>query len=109
MIEGALRFNEGKLRFDLLPPDPVEELVAVLTMGAKKYSERNWEKGMSWMACQASLMRHLSAWMKGEDRDPESGRLHMAHVMWNAMAILTYQLRGIGTDDRPKIPTYVAT
>lgn len=35
MIEGALRFNEGKLRFDLLPPDPVEELVAVLTMGAK--------------------------------------------------------------------------
>ncbi|WP_025886468.1 dATP/dGTP diphosphohydrolase domain-containing protein [Asaia prunellae] len=100
---GGLRYNEGKLRYDLLPPDAVQELVEVLTKGAQKYPERNWEKGMDWSNCLASLKRHLASWEMGTDNDAETGRMHMAHVMWNAMALVTYALRGIGTDDRPQI------
>ena len=96
----ALRYNDGKLRYDLLPADALQELVAVFTKGAEKYEPRNWEKGFHWMSCFASLMRHSWAWARGEDRDPESGQLHMAHVAWNAMALLTFALRQTGIDDR---------
>jgi hypothetical protein len=98
----GLRFNTGKLRYDLLPPDALEELVRVFTMGAEKYAPRNWEKGLSWMDCYASMMRHAQQWVKGEDRDEESGHLHTAHVQWNAMALTTFMLRGTGQDDRVK-------
>lgn len=98
----GLRYNEGKLRWDLIPPE-LEEIVEIYTMGAKKYAPRNWEKGMSWMVCFASLMRHTWKWLRGEDLDEESGRPHMAHVAWNAIALVVYYRRQIGTDDRVKV------
>lgn len=100
----ADRHNAGKTRLDYLPPDVMVALANHMTksMGpGKKYAERNWEKGMPLMACYASLLRHLFAWAQGEDRDEESGSLHLVCVLWNAMALVAYTLRGIGTDDRP--------
>ena len=47
----AMRFNAGKLRYDLLPADALERLVGVYTIGAEKYDDRNWEKGFPWMGC----------------------------------------------------------
>lgn len=98
--EKGLRYNTGKTRFDLLPPDALKELAEVYTQGAKKYAARNWEKGLSWSECYGSLLRHANAWAAREDRDEESGQPHMAHVAWNAMALLTFYLRSIGEDDR---------
>ncbi len=56
----GLRFNEGKLRYDLVEPFAHEKMVEVLTLGATKYAERNWEKGMKWSIVIASLKRHLA-------------------------------------------------
>lgn len=98
----GLRFNEGKTKWDLVPPE-IEEIVEVYTMGAKKYAPRNWEKGMNWSVCFASMMRHIWKWWRGEDFDVESKQHHMAHVAWNAIALLTYYRRNIGTDDRVKV------
>jgi hypothetical protein len=100
MSEG-LRYNEGKPRYDLIPPDVMEALAAHYAAGAKKYEDRNWEKGMKWTTCFASLMRHAWAWLAGEDYDQETGSLHMVAVAWNAFALAAYQLRKTGTDDRP--------
>jgi hypothetical protein len=98
---GGLRFNDGKPRFDLLPPEALEALAAHYGAGAKKYADRNWERGMAWCKCFASMMRHGWAWMRGEDFDPETGSHHMVAVAWNAIAIFTYHTRSIGNDDRP--------
>ncbi|WP_308718953.1 dATP/dGTP diphosphohydrolase domain-containing protein [Komagataeibacter xylinus] len=100
----AERHNHGKARLDYLPPDVMTALAEHMTksMGpGKKYPERNWEKGMPLMTCYASLLRHLFAWAQGEDRDKESGSLHLVCVLWNAMAMVAYTLRGVGKDDRP--------
>lgn len=99
----GLRYNTGKPRFDLLPPDALEDLAQLYTMGAAKYAERNWERGMDWGKCFASLMRHAWAWARGEDTDPETGLDHMTHVAWNALALVAYRKRGIGTDNRNKL------
>lgn len=97
-----LRKDDGKLRFDLLPPEAVEALVALYTRGAQKYTPRGWEEGMAWSRCLGSLMRHLWKWIRGEDYDAETGAHHMIAVAWNAFALYTYHVRNKGTDDRGK-------
>jgi len=100
--EGA-RFNKGKRRFDLIPPDALAAVADLFTIGARKYAERNWEKGMAYSNIIQSLDRHWNDFKAGIDRDPETGCLHITHVVWNAMALLTFMLRGIGRDDRHKV------
>jgi hypothetical protein len=97
---GGLRYDDGKPRFDLLPPEAMWALAELYRVGASKYAARNWERGMSWMKCFACLMRHAWRWMAGEEHDSETGCHHMIHVAWNAIAIFVYIKRGIGTDDR---------
>ena len=96
----GLRFDEGKSRVDLLPADALMEVGKVNAYGAAKYAPRNWERGMPWSKVVGPLLRHLFKWMMGENVDSESGQRHIAMVAWNALALLTYELRGIGTDDR---------
>ena len=96
------KWDAGKLRYDLLPPDALAEVVQIFTDGAAKYGDRNWEQGMSWSRPFAAAMRHLWAWWKGEDTDPESGRPHLAHAACNVLFLLAYQRRGDGADDRRK-------
>lgn len=100
-IEAALRYDQGKIRYDLIPADALEALAAVYTAGAAKYSERNWEKGMSWSRCFGSLMRHAWAFWRGEVIDAETGCHHMAMAAWNCFALFSYHKRTVGTDDRP--------
>lgn len=106
----GLRYNEGKRRFDLIPPDAMAALADLFTIGAQKYAERNWERGMAYSKVIASLDRHWNDFKAGIDRDPETGCLHITHVVWNAMALLTFKLRGIGIDDRKvvKMPKQIS-
>lgn len=91
----------GKMPWHLLPPDAVEQIVAVLKFGATKYGDRNWEKGMAWSRPFAALMRHMWAWWRGEDRDPETGLSHLAHAGCCILFLLAYEKRNTGKDDRP--------
>jgi hypothetical protein len=99
-LEGK-KFDDGKLPYDLLPGDAIEEIVKVLQFGAVKYGERNWEKGMRWNRPFSALMRHMWAWWKGEEKDPETGLSHLAHAGCCILFLLSYTLRGVGEDNRP--------
>jgi hypothetical protein len=98
----GLRFNKGKLRYDLVEPHAFEDFVRVLTDGAEKYFDRNWENGLSWTSVLASLKRHIAAIEKGEDYDPESGRLHIAHAACNVHFLNAFYYTFPQGDDRPK-------
>jgi hypothetical protein len=90
--EQALRYNQGKLQWSLVDFDSLEGLVRVLEYGAAKYAPDNWKKGMPVTQVSESLMRHLFAFLRGEDVDPESGCRHLSHVMCNVM-FLEYIMR----------------
>jgi hypothetical protein len=90
--EQALRYNQGKLQWALVDFDSLEGLVRVLEYGAAKYAPDNWKKGMPVTQVSESLMRHLFAFLRGEDVDPESGCRHISHVMCNTM-FLEYIMR----------------
>lgn len=96
----GLRYNEGKLRYDLLHPISQEGIVKVLTKGAEKYAPRNWEKGMEWSKVIASMKRHIAAFEKGEDFDEETGLLHVDHIQCNAHFLSAYYKIAPQYDDR---------
>jgi len=98
----GVRFNEGKLRYDLVHPKSHEDMVKVLTLGAAKYKDRNWERGMKWSNILQSLKRHVAAFEKGEDYDQETGELHMAHAACNVHFLNAYYYLFPSGDDRPK-------
>lgn len=98
----GLRFNQGKLRYDLVHPKAHEDFVQVLTDGAVKYFDRNWESGLSWCSILASLKRHIAAIEVGEDYDKESGRLHIAHAACNVHFLNAFYYIFPQGDDRPK-------
>jgi len=98
----GVKHDEGKARFDLIPPEPLWELARLYTKGAEKYGDRNWEKGMRWGKVFAAMMRHAWKWWQGEEYDPEDGQHHLVSVAWCAFALYTYYVRGVGEDDRVK-------
>lgn len=100
MTDKALRYDVGKIRHDLISPTAMNELAKVLTFGANKYEANNWRKGMKWSRVIGSLKRHLNAIENGEDNDPETGLLHIAHVMCNAMFLTDYYKIFPEGDDR---------
>jgi hypothetical protein len=87
---------------ELIPPELMIAVGDILTSGAQKYSDRNWEQGMKWSRVYGAMLRHQNAWWAGEDKDPESGRSHLWHVATCAAFLLTYEMRGVGDDDRWK-------
>lgn len=95
----GLRYNEGKIRVDLIPAEWTWALALVLTRGAIKYDARNWERGMSWSHCLGSITRHICKFICGERYDPETGCHHMAMAAWNCLALMTYDIRQIGQND----------
>lgn len=80
----GVKFDNGKLRLNLIPPEAFESIGEVLTIGAEKYGERNWEKGISEDRLVGALLRHLVAHRLGNLQD-ESGLNHLDHVLCNAM------------------------
>jgi hypothetical protein len=57
-------------------------------MGAAKYADRNWEKGINYSRVYSALRRHLAKWWNRQEFDPESGMNHLAHVATNAVFLL---------------------
>jgi hypothetical protein len=102
MQSEGVKFDGDKPRYDLIPPELLEETAIVLTYGAVKYSERNWEKGMAWHRPFGALMRHMWSWWRGENVDPETGFSHLAHAACCIAFLITYERRSIGKDDRHK-------
>ncbi len=100
MSEGR-KFDETKLRLDLLPINPLYKIAEVLGKGAEKYGDRNWEEGIKYSRLYAALLIHLTAWWNGQDIDPESGLNHLGHVACNILFLLEFLHTHPEFDDRP--------
>lgn len=99
----AAKNDGGKLRFDLIPVLPLEELVFTITLGANKYGDRDWERGMPYGRMFAAMLRHAWAWWKGESRDFEDRNHHLAAVAFCALALMELERTHPEMDDRPKL------
>lgn len=65
--DGATREITGdKGRMDLIPASSLLRLAKHFEQGAKKYGERDWEKGMPIHCCIDSAIRHLYRYIDGD-------------------------------------------
>jgi hypothetical protein len=109
-ITGAVRDRvQGKGRYDLITPIGLRRLALHYENGARKYKDRNWEKGMPLSWFLDSAIRHLFDYLSG-DRSED----HLAAVAWNALGYihseqlirdskLPKELDDMGTTERPLI------
>ena len=102
MSKGGVKFDEGKPRMDLIPPEGLFEIAKVFTYGADKYDDWNWCKGLRWGRTVAASLRHIFQWIGGEDDDKETGLSHLAHAGCCMMMLISMIERGAGDDDRYK-------
>ena len=93
--------EEGKGRFDLITPFGLTRLAKWYELGSKKYSDRNWEKGMPFSRYVDSAFRHLIKFMMGmEDED------HLAAAVWNLLCIIHHQ--ELGQTELDDLPHYLS-
>ena len=108
----GLKFDSDKVRLELIPSELLFAVGTILTFGAKKYADRNWELGMAWSRPFGALMRHMWCWWAGKgptsksflfgDLDDETGKSHLWHAGCCITFLIAYEERGVGTDDRPR-------
>lgn len=69
--------------------------------GAKKYDDRNWEKGQPLHVFVDSGLRHLVKWTRGDNDEP-----HDSAFLWNMMCLLWTHKRYPELRDLPFNPDY---
>lgn len=94
------RANAGKAEYHQVPLWALEGVAQVLMFGAKKYKKGNWAKGMAWSIPFDCAMRHMLAWQRGEELDPESGLPHLDHALCNLLFLAAYRRLYPEGDDR---------
>ena len=88
-IKESLKYDNEKLRWDLLPLEDIEDVVKVYTEGAKKYVPNSWQNLTDgYNRYKAAMFRHLLEYEKGNTIDEETGCKHLSQVVWNAIAML---------------------
>lgn len=107
-FQTGIKFDQGKLPMDLIPPEAITAMAVRLGIGVKKHAPRNWEKGLRSTQVYAALMRHLTDWASGIDIDPDpdaEGSTHLEGVLINAAFLVALEKCGWQQgklDDRPK-------
>ncbi len=86
----------------LVPPVANIHECMVLAYGEKKYGVWNWrDERIQLTRYVAATMRHLAAWIDGEDDDAESKLPHLAHARATLGIMLDAMSLGKTIDDRP--------
>ena len=87
--------DAGKPRWSLIPTQALEDVVKVLTYGARKYGDDNWrevEDGPR--RYYDAAMRHVVAHRQGIRLDDESGLPHLAHAVASLLFIMALEREG---------------
>ena len=101
----ANKYDDSKIRVELIPPEFLWAVGEVLTYGANKYAAGNWARGegISHSRLIGAAMRHIIAFHSGENDDPESGLPHLAHASCMLAFLIASRSRGCSFDDRIEV------
>ena len=87
--------KDNKDPWDLLPLGVIKWIVKVYKFGASKYGPNRWQNlDNGYQRYKGALLRHLEQYESGERYDRESGLPHLAHMAWNGVAMLFFDMVG---------------
>jgi 5'(3')-deoxyribonucleotidase len=100
----AVKYDQGKLEWDLLPFEVIKDIVWIFMYGKNKYKKDNWKLKFKFSKIFNATMRHLTDWQTGENNDIETGKSHLVHAATN-LIFLAYYMAHYNIykecDDRP--------
>lgn len=94
------KFDNKKPDHTLVCKAFIDGVADVMGYGAEKYGRHNYLEGMDHSRLLAACSRHLTAYIDGQDTDPESGFCHLQHAAANLNMLLNFKDKGIGNDNR---------
>jgi hypothetical protein len=95
--------DSGKPPLACLPWAALKEVSMVQAYGQEKYGDiYDYRKGMKVTRPASCALRHIAAWIEGEDLDNESKLNHLAHAVTRLLFILQNLNDGTAIDDRPE-------
>ncbi len=99
---GVIKDDAGKTRYELLPWESLKQVADVFGYGAEKYFDNSWrtQDKATYNRTFGSVMRHLTQWQMGEDKDPESGLNHLAHAVSQLLILMFVEQHYPDKDDR---------
>jgi hypothetical protein len=77
--------DEGKLRYDLIPPEMLDRLAGLYTRGAVKYGTSNWQLAEDKDAVERfkqSAWRHFMDWQASRNTEED----HAMAIVFNVFA-----------------------
>lgn len=85
-----------------IPGAAAVHMSAALADGAKKYGPFNWRSTkVNASTYVSAILRHLHAWIDGEDQSDDAGVHHFGHAMAGLAILLDAMECGTLVDDRP--------
>lgn len=96
----GVKFDGDKVDMTILPPSFLVGTARALSYGAGKYDRWNFLKVKDGgRRYSGALLRHIVAWMAGEDRDPESGLHHLECASANLAMLISSEAHGVNIGD----------
>ena len=90
-LNKGMKFDNDKNRWGLMNFRELDQVVEVITLGAKKYGDNNWQLVENAKERYFdALMRHITAWKIGEKIDEELGTPHLANAACNLLFLLWF-------------------
>lgn len=97
---GAAKNDSQKPDLSLVPYVAIKAAAEALMVGEKKYGRYNYCKGHKSSQLTSAALRHLFAYINGEERDPVDGQLHLGSVLASISMLLHQAELGTLKDDR---------
>src|ERR1700676_3987996 len=98
----GVKHDQEKPDMSLLSPIAMIKIAEIMTFGKKKYSRDNWRGGIVYTRLLAAALRHIFSYLRGEAKDPETGKSHIAHASCCLMMLLEFEETRADLDDRYK-------
>ena len=95
---------QGKPHMSTVPVAVLREIAQGMGEGADKYGFHNWrhtQGGVYATVYYDAAMRHLLAWIAGEDVDPDSGINHVTKAITSLVVLRDATIHNQVADDRP--------
>jgi len=100
-MQGSIKKDDNKFDPTMLTLEMVELVSRVRMFGAKKYARNNFKiTGFKYTRSLAAALRHIYAFLNGEDNDPESGLSHLGHAICSLEHCIYDSVHHKENDDR---------
>jgi hypothetical protein len=97
----SLKKDDNKYDPTMITIEMVELVSKVRMFGAKKYARNNFKiTGFKYTRSLAAALRHIFAFLNGEDNDPESGLSHLGHAICSLEHCIYDSVHHKDNDDR---------